>query len=36
MNLKVDSFVRDFKKWGPNVHTCIGLALGVLTEEWLI
>ena len=36
MNFNVDSFLRDFKKWGLNMHTCIGLALGVLTEERLI
>jgi len=35
LNIDVNGFLGHFKKWGPNVHTCIGLSRGSLTEREL-
>lgn len=35
LHLDVKRFLKDFKRWGPCVRTCVGLACGALTEERL-
>ena len=34
-NYDVKNFLANFKKWGPNIHTCIRLAEGVITTKEL-